>query len=221
MAELKLEKRMAEVIWTLTDDQIVTEKCLRGIPWVFRHISDSPHTDTAKSVCVRWVEQAVKTETDKDGHKVPVTDAAGNAVLEQRERILLNCAPTEAVALVPAEGDKPEVPAVPALSLMENVARALTAAQQRVGSPMAALYTLISRLMEAWDIRGAILTVLAGDERVEGFGLLTESSPVTEQNIVLLAESAQNHVDGFKAEMRKKHNIIFMGDKGSIIVPGQ
>ena len=201
MAELKLEKRMADVLWTMPDGQIIAEQCIQGVPWVWRHISDSPHAKTATNVQVRWVAKAIKIE-EKDGQKTPAVDALGNPVYEERERVLLNCAP-------------------------DKVSDALTKAQEEVGrrplppTPMAALYTLISRLMEAWDIRGVILTLLAGDERVEGFGLITETAPVTEQNIILLAESAQNHVDGFKAEMRKKHDIMFLGDRGKIIVPGQ
>jgi hypothetical protein len=208
MAELKLEKRMADVLWTLQDGTNVTEQCLRGIPWIYRHIDDSPHKDTASRVVVRWMNQAIKTEV-KDGQRVPVMDPLGNPVSVEIEQKLLDCTPTEA-----RDGQ-------PAVTLMDNVKLALTAEQQRVGSPVAKLYSVISQLMEAWDIRMVILTMLAGDERVEGLGLITESAPVTEQNIVLFAESAANQVDQFKAEMRKKHDIMFLGDRGKLVIPGQ
>lgn len=94
---------------------------------------------------------------------------------------------------------------------------------KRIMPPLAVLEKLqleISKFAEVSPLKGVILTAVLGDAQAAGFGFLSESIEVTDEDIKVLAESAANQVDMFKDNLREQKNIEFPGDS-KIITPGQ
>jgi len=78
----------------------------------------------------------------------------------------------------------------------------------------------LGHLSEISTLKGAILTVVFDDSLGGGLGFLTESNDVTDNDIMVLAESAAAQAELFKEKMRASKGIVFPSDKGKIIVPG-
>jgi len=81
------------------------------------------------------------------------------------------------------------------------------------------LRMMLSEIMTYSDLKGIMITGVWGDNKVAGFGMLSDSVEVTADDIRHLAEAAGNQLESFKDETAKSHGVIYNEDK-NIVVPG-
>jgi hypothetical protein len=85
---------------------------------------------------------------------------------------------------------------------------------------MQKLQMIISQMAEVSALKGIVLTAVFGEAQCAGFGFVSESIEVTEEDLKVLGESAANQADMFKSEIRKNKGIAFPSDS-DIITPDQ
>jgi len=104
--------------------------------------------------------------------------------------------------------------------------------RDRIIDPVKAMQQLqlvVSQIAELSSMRGIILTTAfaspAGETAAAGFGFISESVDVSDEDIKVLATSAENQAELFKDTMRKKKGIEFPNpddpDKDLIVTPDQ
>lgn len=96
----------------------------------------------------------------------------------------------------------------------------LTERMQPSSLVMERLQLTVSQVAEVSPLKGLIVTAVFGDAQAAGFGFLSESIDVTDEDIKVLGSSAENQVTMFKDKLRKDKRIEFPGDS-VIITPGQ
>ena len=82
------------------------------------------------------------------------------------------------------------------------------------------LNMMISQLAEMCGLKGIVLTGVFDDAQAVGFGMLSESIEVTDEDIKVLGEAAASQSDMFKDAMRKKRNIQFPSDSKIVSASG-
>jgi len=84
---------------------------------------------------------------------------------------------------------------------------------------VAQLQTTVGLLCDMSSLQAIILTAVFDEAGATGFGLVSESTEITDECLILLGASAANQADMFKDAMRKRG--LEFPDDSSIIVPGQ
>jgi len=90
-------------------------------------------------------------------------------------------------------------------------------------SPQAVLMQLqamIYSLADVSTLKGVIISVVMADARAAGFGFLSESIEVTDQDIQVLAAASSAQVDMFKTKMKEKRKVEFP-DESPIVAASQ
>lgn len=107
---------------------------------------------------------------------------------------------------------------------IDEAIASLTERMQPASVVMQRLQLTISQIAEVSSLKGVILTAVFNDSgkgsAPAGFGFLSESILVTNEDIALLGGSATSQLDMFKDAMRKNKNVEFPGDS-RIVLPGQ
>lgn len=85
---------------------------------------------------------------------------------------------------------------------------------------LANLQGLAYSLADVSTLKGIIISVVMEDARAAGFGLVSESCEVTDEDIQVLAAAASNQAEIFKATMKKKRNMAFP-DESPIVAASQ
>lgn len=85
---------------------------------------------------------------------------------------------------------------------------------------MSQIQMVVSQLAEFSDMKGIMVTAVFGLEQAAaaGFGFLSESMDVSDEDIKVMVSSAEGQLKMFKDQMRTKRNIEFEGDS-KIIMP--
>lgn len=79
------------------------------------------------------------------------------------------------------------------------------------------LQSLVYSLADVSSLKGVIISVVMADARAAGFGFVSESSEVTDQDIQVLGAAAAAQTDMFKAKMKELRKVEFPDE--SPIVP--
>ena len=74
------------------------------------------------------------------------------------------------------------------------------------------LQSLIYSLADVSSLKGVIISVVMADARAAGFGFVSESSEVTDQDIQVLAAATTAQADMFKTKMQETRKIAFEGE---------
>jgi hypothetical protein len=81
------------------------------------------------------------------------------------------------------------------------------------------LQVAVMQLADVSELKGVVLTAVLGDGHAAGFGMLSDSIEVTDEDISVLGSAAANQADLFKKQMREKRGVQFPDD--SPIIPAR
>jgi len=222
------------------DEKLVsTEQLHRGLLPVFKriteHMADYQEVIQAADAALIEAEAARNLELDTlaletcGSEGCIATSSEAPALIAARARsAATHAAMEEACAKVPRvfayltckdrEGNDRKLKIVDA-----RLKDALASLAKRMYPPQAVMeriQIMLSQMAEISSLKGVILTTVFGDAQAAGFGFLSESIEVTDEDIKVLGVSAASQADMFKDAMRKQKNIDFPGDS-RIITPGQ
>ena len=82
------------------------------------------------------------------------------------------------------------------------------------------LQIMVTQLADLSALKSVIITAVFADAQAGGFGFVSDSSEVTDKDVMVAGTAAANQAEMYKEEMRKRRGIKYAEDN-PIIMPGQ